>query len=306
MTKKSKQQLFNFNCLPNFQKELDLYGVDNSAYRYKYYVDMLLNICVSIFQWENLPKTVDPFILEKTLLLSGKCVYFKDDVIGDIVLPVEADANNNIFNEPKRRVAYSWNTFFHKQLDDSNSVMIYNNVMRTSEILDIYETAKKLYTINSARTSNINAQKTPILIICDERNRLTMENIYEKYNNNTPVIFSYDDFNPNDKFNVFKTDAPYTADKLFQLEQNELNSFLARMGVCSLSETKRERVITSEINALNGGAYTMRLSRLNARKQACKKINEMFGTEIDVHFNDFLNLEGGASEWDTQSEFNEL
>lgn len=286
----SRKLLFNFGDLPNFQEQLDLYGVDNSAIKYKYYVDMLLNICVSLFKWSGLPSTVDPLILEKTLLISGSCVYFNDDVIGDLVLPVNSLSDNNMWNEPKKRVAYSWNTYYNKNLTDENSVMIYNNVMRTSELTEIYETAKKLYAIAGARESNINAQKTPILVVCDERNKLTMMNIYEKYNNNTPVIFSYDDFNPNDKIDVFKTDAPYIADKLYQLEQNEINSFLSRMGVCSLSETKRERVITSEINALNGGAYAMRLSRLNARQRAAEKINEMFGTEISVEFNDFLDL----------------
>lgn len=291
MKNRAKKGIFDTRLFPNIQEQFQQYGIDNTVLNYKYYVDMLLNICVSLFKWKNLPPKMDPFILEKTLLLEGRCVGFYDDVIGEkLVLPVMSSSNNNIFNEPKRRRAYSWNTGYSKSLDETNSVMFYNNIMRTSELADIYETAKKLYAINMARTTNINAQKTPILVICNEKNALTMENLYMQYDGNKPVIFSYDDFNPNEKFDVFKTDAPFVADKLFAAEQNELNSFLARKGVCSLSETKRERVITSEINALNGGAYAMRLSRLNARQRAVEEFNIMFDTEISVEFNDFLSF----------------
>ena len=315
MKNRAKKGIFDTRLFPNIQEQFQQYGIDNTVLNYKYYVDMLLNICVSLFKWKNLPPKMDPFILEKTLLLEGRCVGFYDDVIGEkLVLPVMSSSNNNIFNEPKRRRAYSWNTGYSKSLDETNSVMFYNNIMRTSELADIYETAKKLYAINMARTTNINAQKTPILVICNEKNALTMENLYMQYDGNKPVIFSYDDFNPNEKFDVFKTDAPFVADKLFAAEQNELNSFLARKGVCSLSETKRERVITSEINALNGGAYAMRLSRLNARQRAVEEFNKMFDTEISVEFNDFLSfgdvsretMAGGEEYWDTLCGFNTL
>ena len=50
--------------------------------------------------------------------------------------------------------------------------------------------AQKLYNVSRAIDVNINAQKTPLMIVCDEKQKLTMKNVYMQYEGNEPFIFA--------------------------------------------------------------------------------------------------------------------
>ena len=53
----------------------------------------------------------------------------------------------------------------------------------------------------------------------------------------------------------------------------------------STSLDKRERMLAGEVAVNTNEIEMTRLTALNARKQACRKINDMFGLNIDVEFN---------------------
>ena len=47
---------------------------------------------------------------------------------------------------------------------------------------------------------------------------------------------------------------------------------------------KKERLITDEAIRSQGGTIASRYSRLQSRREACEKINEMFGLNINVDY----------------------
>lgn len=47
---------------------------------------------------------------------------------------------------------------------------------------------------------------------------------------------------------------------------------------------KKERLVADEVTRSQGGVIASRYSRLEARRQAAKKINEMFGLNIEVDY----------------------
>ena len=100
-----------------------------------------------------------------------------------------------------------------------------------------------------------------------------------QYDGNKPVIKGVKGLNPN-AFTVLKTDAPYVADKLYQLKTQIWNEALTYLGISNINITKKERLITDEVTRNQGGTIASRYSRLQARREACKKINEMFGLDI--------------------------
>ena len=57
---------------------------------YDYYFMRLSNIAVSIFEWKNLPDTVDARFLEMSIFRNGMCLFFKDEVMGYLALPCAA------------------------------------------------------------------------------------------------------------------------------------------------------------------------------------------------------------------------
>ena len=251
-------------------------------FTYRQYYNRLVELAVSMFEWINLPDSVDPRFLELALFTDGKAIFFKDEVLGYLGLRCMAAGTWDIYNVPKVRTAYATNGY-HKQLNEDDSVIIFNNQLRTNSILDVEMFAMRLYNIDRAIDVNVNAQKTPILLSCDESERLTLLNLYKQYDGNEPVIYGYSQIKP-DSLKAISTQAPYVADKLYQMKTQYWNEALTYLGISNVNYQKRERMISDEVLRSMGGVIANRYSRLNARKQACEQINKMFGLDIDVEY----------------------
>lgn len=245
---------------------------------FKQYYNRLTELSISMFEWQNLPDTVDPRFLELTLFSDGQAVFFYDEDIGYLALQNILGGKLNVYRVPIERRAYAVNGY-QKVLSDKDSVIIYNNYLHSNSRLDVEMFARRLYNLDRAIDVNANAQKTPVLIQCDETQRLTMVNLYKKFDGNEPVIFGDKNLNPNN-VKVLKTDAPYVADKLYQLKTQIWNEALTYLGISNINITKKERLITDEVTRNQGGTIASRYSRLEARREACNAINKMFGLDI--------------------------
>ena len=259
------------------------------------YYNRLLELSVSMFEWKNLPPTIDVRFLELALFSDGMAVFFKDDVLGCLALRTMIGGTLNIYQIPTVRTAYASNGY-NKILNEENSIIIFNNLIHTNSMLDVEMFAKRLYNIDRIIDVNVNAQKTPILITCDENQRLTMKNLYMKYDGNEPVIFGDKNLSAN-SLKVLKTDAPYTADKLSDLKARIWNEALTYLGISNINTVKKERMITDEVIRNQGGTIASRYSRLEARRQACKQINEMFGLNIWCDYReDYQSIDNEAND----------
>lgn len=254
--------------------------LNNATFRQ--YYNRLTELSVSMFEWKNLPDTVDPRFLELTLFTDGQAVFFRDEVMGYLALQNATGGNFNVYRIPKNRRAYACNGY-NKPLDETNSVIIFNNYLHTNSRPDVELFARRLWNLDRAIDVNANAQKTPILIQCDESQRLTVLNLYRKFDGNEPVIFGDKNLNPN-SVKVLKTDAPYVCDKLYQLKTQIWNEALTYLGISNVNTTKKERMVTDEVIRNQGGTIASRYSRLQARREAVEQINRMFGLDIEVNY----------------------
>lgn len=277
-----------------FAESLQLNG-----YTWEQYYDRMVNITISTVQWNDLPDTMDARFMELILLKNGKCILFEDEVMGFLNLRCTAQGPFDVYDIPIYRTAYASNGY-ERELDKTNSILVYNNLLHTDSVLDIEMFARRLYDIDRTVDVNVNAQKTPVLILCDENERLTFENIYKDYTGNMPAIFGRKGLSK-DQITALSTGAPYVSDKLFMLKSQIWNEFLTYIGVSNVSLTKRERLITDEVQRQQGGVLANRYSRITARQQACDQFNRMFGTNISVEFRepDDVSLDiGGEVEMD--------
>lgn len=255
---------------------------------YYYYFNRLKELAISSFIYDDMPDTMDSRFLEETLFNNGCALLFRDDVIGDINTQVTLNGNFNIYNIPKRRRAYASNGY-NNDLDESNSVVIYNNLMHSPAIEDIQYFARRLWRFDSIIDINANAQKTPLVMIADEKNKLTVANLFKEYDGNAPVIFGDKNLNISEALTTLNTAAPYVADKILQLKKDTWQEALTYLGISNLNINKKERLISDEVNSSLGGTLASRNSRLQAREQALEQYNKMFNTDIKVRFNDFYN-----------------
>ena len=285
---------------------------------YRFYLDRLTELSISMFDWQNVPDSIDPRFLETTLFLNGSAVFFKDEDLREenvegeedgtlLALPVAMNGNFDLYNIPTRRTAYATNGY-NRNLTNKDSVIVYNNMIRTNSVQTCTVYARRLWNLDRAIDVNANAQKTPVLIRCNDSERLTLVNAYQKWEGNEPVIYGTKEFDPN-SISVLRTDAPYVARDLYELKTQIWNEALTYLGISNMNFQKRERLVTDEVVRNQGGTIASRYSRLEARRQACKKINKMFGTNIEVYFRDDTkefdeNMFGGIEVNDDTSDNN--
>lgn len=256
-------------------------GLQNTGDWVAYY-DRLTELSISMFDWKGLPDTIDERYMELVLFSQGHAVFFRDEVLGYLCLQCAIGSRVNIYNIPTRRNVITANGY-HRRLNEKDSVLIYNNNLHTNSVLTVEIFAKKLYELDRAIEVNSKAQKTPILITCDEKQRLAMLNMYQQYDGNEPAIFGDKALNTGD-IKAFSTGAPYVADKLYTLKTQIWNEALTYLGITNVNITKKERLITDEVQRNQGGTIASRESRLMARQKACKEINKQFGLNIWVEF----------------------
>lgn len=249
---------------------------------YNDYINRLTEIAINVYEWHNLPETVDERFLELALFSNGTAVFFEDDVAGYLALQTMYGGQLDVYRIPDMRTAYAVNGY-NRKLSAENSVLIFNNYMRSPSLATIELFSRRLAELERTIDVNVKSQKTPVLVKCDEKQRLTLKNLYAKYDGNAPVIFGEKDVDLSG-VTAINTNAPYVADKLQILKKQIWNEALTYLGVESANTEKKERLVTDEVTSNLGNVETQRYIKLNARRQACRKINTMFGLDISVDF----------------------
>lgn len=249
---------------------------------YVQYLDRIVQLAISMFEWKNLPETIDERYMELVLFNRGQIVFFEDKDLGFLALPNAGSGRFNVYGIPMRRRALAVNGY-NKELTDKDSVIIWNNMIHTGSKLEAELYSRRLYEIDRTIDVNVRAQKTPVLIKCDEHERLTMKNLYMQYDGNSPVIYGDKNLNTNN-LQAISTLAPFVSKELYELRTQIYNEMLGVFGISNISYQKRERLISDEVIRSMGATISNRYTRLQPRRTACDQINKMFGLNIDCDF----------------------
>lgn len=256
----------------------------------------LLDMAINVFEWKNLPDEIDPRFIELVLINTGRILFFKDEDMlnpdGEkgryLMLRTAVGGTWSVYDVPNMRRAYASNGY-QKELNEKNSVIMYNNYLRMPDIWVIQQFAQRLYECQRTIDVNVIAQKTPVLIVCTDENRLTMKNIWQKYDGNEPMMMVDKSIDLN-AIKVLNMEAPYVASNLQNLKKEIFNECLTYLGIANIASVKKERLISDEVTRNLGGTEVEKHVRLNARKEACEKINKMFGLNIDVEYNSQIDI----------------
>ena len=238
-------------------------------------------IALSIFKWDNLPNGINERWIEKYLFDIGECMFFKDPILGFRVSK-SIDKGINIYNEPIDLEPESTGLTEPKTYKNGiDAVLIKNNDLSIPTLPTLQLYAYRLADLTRAQDVNITAQKTPILIITSDRQKLTMKNVFNQWSGNEPVIYGDKEMNI-DGVKVLKTDAPIVFDKI-QIQKHQLwNEVMTFLGVNNEKKNKKERLVDDEVQANNEQVKICLDVMLKARQSACSEINRIFGTNIKV------------------------
>ena len=294
---------------PNNREFIDTAWVNDATYWD--YLERLKKVAMSIFEWVNLPESMNARYIEKCLYYHGSAAFLYDETLGYINTNCASSGQINIYGLPTAFNCYSYGYQETRRLytglrydeyanpinkNEEECILVMNNWERTPTCSTLELFALRLYEAERTCDVNIKAQKTPVMLLVDESQRLTMKNLYLQYDGNEPFIFGDKNSLEDGKIKALKTDAPFLADKIMEYKKEIWNEALEFLGVNTLSMEKKERLISDEASS-NNELINMNLqSYLVPRQEACRQFNEKFGLtgtdkEISVRVrSDLFNL----------------
>ena len=259
--------------------------MNNRVYTHYYYKLML--IARSLFEWKNLPNGINEKWIERYLFTDGSCAFYKDPTIGFMVAKIGYAGPLNYYDEPTTIRPYATNYLYENAKTDDllennvDCVIIRNNVDSIPTYPSIQLYSADLTNIKRTIDTNIEAQKTPVMVKCSDKQKMSFKQAIKQKQDNEPVIYGDKNLDTND-ISVLNTTAPIVFDKLQIQKTNVLNECLTFLGINNANTDKRERLVTNEVESNNEMIQVNSDVMLEARKQACKEINEMFGLNISV------------------------
>lgn len=249
---------------------------NNMIFSYYYYKLML--IARSLFDWENLPNNMDERWIEKYLFTSGKCIFYKDPQMGYMVAGLAQQGSINCYGDPTTVLPVAENYVYNgpKLINGVNCYVIRNNDLMLPNFPLVRNYAFKLTNIDRAIDVNIEATKTPIIVRCSDKQRLSLKNAINQRRDNEPVIWSIDTSDINGMVSTLETNAPVVFPQLQTQKHMILNEVFTDLGINNANMDKRERMVANEVEANNEQVKASEDVMLKVREEACKQINRIF------------------------------
>lgn len=250
------------------------------------YENRFKRLAMSVFEWVNLPESMDSRFLEEVLYFNGMASLLYDETFGFINTACASSGNLNIYNIPTKLNCYSfafsqlrslYTGLKNEEAKKTNCILVYNNQDRLDTFRTMELFAYRMYQADRISDVNINAQRTPYIIGCDEDTRLSLVNMYNQVEGNQLAVFTNKDSLTGKEVDVLQTTAPFVADKLQSYKKEIYNEALTYLGINNIIMEKKERLISDEANS-NNELINMNLqSFLIPRQKACKQFNDLFG-----------------------------
>lgn len=246
-----------------------------------HYFNELMLISKSVYEWVNLPNNMDEKWIEDYLFSEGKCVFFNDPKRGKMVTALAPHGRFNYYNEETIVRPYALDYDGKPLQNGTDCVIIRNNDESIPTSLSIQLFAFKLAQVERTIHVNIDAQKTPVIVECSEKERSSYRNFMKQRNDNEPMMFVSDKMNTNG-IKVHDLKAPPVFKELELQKHMIWNEAMTYLGLNNSNQDKRERLVANEVEANNEQVEGCLNAGLKARQRACREINRIFGTNISV------------------------
>jgi len=250
------------------------------------YLERMKKIALSMFEWVNLPETMNARFLEMCLYYKGQGAILYDEDMGGYINTMASDGGYiNLYGLPSQIMCYSYGNFNQRRnlyMHDTGAekgeecILVMNTFERIPTATSIELFAKRLAEAQRTADINMSQQRTPMLILTDKNQELTLRNMYAQYDGNSPVIFGDKNLLTPDSIKSIKTEAPFIGIPIMDYKREIWNEFLTFMGISNLSE-KRERLISNEVDSNNELTNLNLQALLVPRKKACEQFNEKYG-----------------------------
>lgn len=288
----------------------NMYDVSDVRIGFNYWFNKLLNVCLQMFDYQNLPAGITKRELELNLMITGHSVVIAKNN-GELFTPLTSIAGVDEYYQP------TWAVFANpvvrsskKYMINEDCINIWNNSLQTSmwylpldgsmytfiaryarELADM-ESSANIYTVNTRLTSipvtDDNSVKESLKLffrklIQGKRAIVSDSTIVEKFRNI--------DINP-------KTSSDGINDLLVARDKI-LEQFYRDIGI-RMYNPKRAQVTESELESNDQLLLICHDDMLKCRQEGIERMNNMFGTSATVSLNPLFDIQEVTTNEQTQ------
>lgn len=272
-----------------------MYAVNEVEVGYRYWFYKLLNICLDIFDYENLPTSLPERELELNLVLTGHALVVPDNK-GGLFTPISSiygfdkyyQPTNAVFANPividgkKYTIGQDCEIIYNNSLLDSIWYMkadssLYTFIVRYSRLLADIESTIDIYTVNSRLDSYPVSDDQNVVqsikaffkkLSIGQRAVITDSSIIEKFRN----------------VDINRTGIKDGINDLLIARDKILEMFYRDLGI-QMYQPKKAQVNSDEVMSNDQVLLISTDDMLKTRQAGLDRVNDMFGTDIRVKLN---------------------
>lgn len=250
------------------------------------YLRVLGELCMNRFQWKGFPESVDVRYLEMQLFTSALAVAFVDrNTDRLLVLRGSPTGTRNLTDNPLAFTLTSpsaMSSMIPTQISARKAVPIWANYFRMPDLDIVQNYAFKLAQIDRTIEINVNSARRTKVLVHNENQRLSAANINRQLDNGDSVIAV--NFPIGDLISAVDLGVnPDSIERLSILRGRMWNECMGMLGINNSNQDKKERLVADEVKANDDQVGTARRVNLNARQDAAKQINAMFGAQLGIN-----------------------
>lgn len=265
------------------------------------YLRLFGELATNRFHWEGLPEGIDPRFVELTLYMRGLSVFFKS---GALKNPTRPDKYNafmalrgsgagalDMYDNYMTYIVYG-NSMISGTLDQDDCVPIWGNTLRVPDYDVVTTYAHRLTTFDRSIDNTVILLRTPYVIAVDQSQRLSVINMMRQVEEGQPFIVGTPQAMQTIQEQMAVWPTGVTGQTLHDLQIGKTrvwNEAMTFLGINNANQEKKERVVTDEVAANNSQVEGFRNSALAARQLAVERINEKYGLNITVEWNESVN-----------------
>ena len=286
----------------------NLYDVADVTEGYNYWSWKLLNICIDIFQYDNLPGTLPAREIESNLILTGHCFIFPHK--GELITSVTSIYGFDKYYNPTKATYAQAVIGSRSNINIEDYAIIYNSSLRDnvlniksdgSLLTFIQRYARQLADIES--TINIyitNMRITSIPVATNDNIKGSIRRFFDMLSLgkkeivvDTPIIESFRNIE------IAKNTTSDSLTDLLQCRDKILEMFYRDIGV-KFRNNKRANMTESEVESDNQVLLISLDDMLKQREAGIADVNNKYGTNITVAINDRFKVKEEVINNDTE------
>lgn len=262
------------------------YNYQDKATNVNNYVKYMLNRSLAMFKYHNLPDTIPQEELEKMLQCAGGCVWYKHE--NDLyVFNATLGGEGDVYNRPTKAVISNPALKLTTEcIIDEDCVFMQNDSMCMG-LVPMYQ--KYCTILNETDITMILAtinKRVQILLSANDDNTVaSAKKFIENIENGKLGVIAESKLFDSLKTSTVATSNTNSLQDIYQLQQYVKASMYNEIGLGANWNSKKERLAVAEVETNSDNLYPLVDDMLNNRRKSLEKINEMFGTDIQVEFN---------------------